>query len=450
MDRSVFAEGNAKAAKFALELSWEDLPAVVQDAAKRCLLDLIGAVVGGSRSRGTDILEAFALEQMGQNPEAVVIGRGRKVSATAAALVNGFSANALDIDDGFRHAKGHPGSVVFPAILAAAEKAGANGTKLLEALVIGYEICLRAARAIYTHYDYFHGSGAWGAVGSAAACAHLMGLDAEQTMHALGIAEAYAPMTPTMRSVNYPAMAPKDGIAWGSYEGICAAQLAAKGFTGSPCVLGAPECASALEDLGTTWLITQVYFKPYPCCRWAQPAVDGILMLMREHGFKGGDIARLVIHTFEESAALSREMPCDIESAEYNIMYPPAAAAAFGQYTRGQLEPGCMEDPAIARMWERIEIRCDDSLCARFPKECLSRVEVFLENGASFDSGVMPARGDWDTTPLSPEDIEKKFRDNVAILLDAEGQDQVIGMVREFETMPVADLARVLEGPARN
>ena len=77
--------------------------------------------------------------------EATVIRAGRKLPCAAASLVNGFIVNALDIDDGYRLVKGHPGAAVFPALLAAAEQAGATGKEFLEALIIGYEVAIRDA-----------------------------------------------------------------------------------------------------------------------------------------------------------------------------------------------------------------------------------------------------------------------------------------------------------------
>jgi 2-methylcitrate dehydratase PrpD len=307
-----FRKGHRRVVEFIHEFTLDDMPAAVRDQARTCLLDLIGACLAGSRAKGVSILTDFVREQMAGTPEATVIGTGRKTSCVSAALINGFIANALDIDDGHRICKGHPGSVIFPALLAAAERTRADGTALLEALVVGYETAIRAGSICYGHYDYFHGSGAWGALGAAAACARLLGLDADRTGHALGIAEGYAPLAPVMRSVAWPAMAPKDGVAWGAMVGISAALLAEEGYTGSPSLFGDPEHNDDIGTLGKIWRIMHLYFKPYPCCRWAQPSIDAVIGLMKTSGIALHEIRRIVIHTFAESAALSPETPTDI------------------------------------------------------------------------------------------------------------------------------------------
>src|SRR5262249_44741186 len=156
---------------------------------------------------------------------------GLRASEAGAAFANGCLANALDIDDGSRPIKGHPGAVVFPAALAAAESRRASGREFLVALAVGYEVAIRAGIALHTSYRYYHGSGAWGALGAAAAAGRLLGLTTDQLTNALGIAEYHGPLAPIMRCVEHPAMV-KDGIGWGAMAGVSAALLAREGFTG--------------------------------------------------------------------------------------------------------------------------------------------------------------------------------------------------------------------------
>ncbi|MCD6395488.1 MAG: MmgE/PrpD family protein, partial [Planctomycetes bacterium] len=139
---SDFKEGNRYTVEFIHGVRLATMPDKVVEQAKICLLDLIGACLAGCRPRGVSILTDLAQEQFSGVQEATIIGVGRKTSRVSAALVNGFIANALDIDDGHRLCKGHPGAVIFPAILATAEKSEASGSSFLEALVIGYEVSI--------------------------------------------------------------------------------------------------------------------------------------------------------------------------------------------------------------------------------------------------------------------------------------------------------------------
>ncbi len=445
---SAFSKGNQRIVEFIGECTLDDMPVEVRDQARVCLLDLIGACLAGSRSKGASILAGFAREQMAGKPEATVIGTDWKTSCVSAALINGFTANALDIDDGHRICKGHPGAVIFPALLAAAERVQADGTAILEALAIGYETAIRAASICFGHYGYYHGSGTWGALGAAAACARLLGLNIEQTENALGIAEGYAPLAPVMRSVVRPAMAPKDGVAWGAMVGMSAALLAEEGYTGSPSLFGDPEHNDDVDTLGSVWRIMHLYFKPYPCCRWAQPSIDAVLELMNTSGIAHHEIQRIIIHTFAESAALSPDMPVDIESAEYNIRYPAAAAAVHGDFTPELLDDEHFRDETVRKIADLIETKVDPDIQCEFPEKCQSRIEIRTADGRVLDSGLKTARGDWNIIPLSKEELEVKFLNITRPVLGPDEAQGLVHLVRDMENHRVSDLIPYLVRPA--
>ena len=130
--------------------------------------------------------------------------------------------------------EGYPGAAIFPVVLAVSEKMVATGKQFFEALIIAYEIAIRAGEILLSHYGFYHGSGTWGEIGATAGAARLLGLFETEIKNALGIAEAYAPLAPVKRSVEYPGMAPKNGIPWVALVGTSAAFLAQKKFTASP------------------------------------------------------------------------------------------------------------------------------------------------------------------------------------------------------------------------
>ena len=436
-------DGNQAAAAFIRDFKLELAPEEVRRRAKVCLMDLLGACLAGARSKGAEILLRFCLSQLAGPPEATVIRAGRKLSCAAASLINGFIANALDIDDGYRPVKGHPGAAVFPTVLAVAEKVGATGRQFLEALIVAYEIAMRAGVAIQAHYGYYHSSGAWGAMGSAAGAARLLKLSAIQTQRALGIAEFYAPLTPVMRAVRHPAM-PKDGTAWGAMAGTSAALLAADGYTASPSLLGDPAYASEMLSLGKEYKLLKLYFKAYPCCRWAHPAVDATLQLMRRHDIRPEAISQIKILTFPEAAALSRQPPGDLEQAEYNICYPVAVAAVHGAFGPAHLEAASFNDQRVLSMMERIRVVVDADIQGRFPEQCLSAVEITTSAGTVHPSGVLTARGDWDN-PLSETALEEKFMSITQPVLSDGKARALLDRVADIERYTIADLTTYLE-----
>lgn len=149
-----------------LGLRWEALPLPVRHQSQRCLMDVLGALVAGSQTPVVGIVRTMAREPFGGDQATIMVSGGR-ATAAGAALANGCCANALDIDDGCRNVKGRPGACAQPPLLAAAELAGGcSGRNFLAALVIAYELCLRAGVIRHATYAVYHSSGSWGAVAS--------------------------------------------------------------------------------------------------------------------------------------------------------------------------------------------------------------------------------------------------------------------------------------------
>lgn len=184
-------------------------------------------------------------------------------------------ANALDFDDGHRLTKGHPGVVVIPAALAIAESTHPTVDELRTAIIVGYEVAIRAGLDLHARSLEYHASGAWGALGAAAAAGRLLGLDETRMRHALGLAAYHAPIAPIMRSVADPAMT-KDACGWGTLVGVSSASLARDGFT----ALASDVAAGA--DLGVRWHLLDIYVKTFPCCRFAPVDPDGAPAARRE------------------------------------------------------------------------------------------------------------------------------------------------------------------------
>jgi 2-methylcitrate dehydratase PrpD len=426
-----------RVAEFARTVRWEDLPADVRSQATRCVLDLCGAAVAGSRTDAAQSAAAYALYAHGSGP-GTIIGTAATSTPVGAALANGFAASALDIDDGYRPVKGHLGAVVFPAVLAVAEEAKSSGVEFLTALVIGYEVAMRAGRILHSLYDSYHGSGAWAPVGAAAGVARLLDCDAEQTWHALGIAEFHAAMAPEMRSVEHPSML-KDGIGWGAMVGIASAQLAARGFTGIPALFDTGGVGSPLTDsLGEEYLILDLYFKPYACCRWAQPAIEGALSAARHLGVTAADVARVRVHTFEAATHLRSAPPRTTEEAQFSLSWPVACALIDGVVGPEQVSEESLIDPTRRELAARVEVAVDTELEKAFPEQALAWVEIETTEGLRARSRISAARGD-KGTPLRDNELAKKFEDLTDPVLGSDRARRLASAIKRLPDSPDLD-----------
>lgn len=399
-------EHTRHALSFILDTRWEDLPDSVQHQTRRCFLDAAGATIAGHKTPVGQLMEAMALEQFPGDQAAVMVS-GNRASAAGATLANGFAANALDIDDGYRPTMGHPGACVLPPALTAAQLSGCSGKSLLTALAVGYEIGTRTGLIRHATYDTYHSSGSWGAIAGAAAAGKLMDLNRDQLCHALGAAEYHAPIAPMMKCIDVPGMG-KDSIGWGCMVAVLSVLMAQKGFTGiNPLFDDTPE-PDWVASLGHNWEILNLYFKPYSACRWAHPGVDGALKLVEEQDLPPGDIKTIKIYTFEESAALSTAYPENTEQAQYNIAFPIAAALLDGEVGPAQNLPPRLLDRDIRNMMDRISIVAQARFQKNFPTRAESEVEIETTGGQVYNSGVMKARWDADVPP-SDRELADKF-----------------------------------------
>ena len=393
---------------FTLNLRWEDLPASVQHQAKRCLMDTLGAMIAGSQTPAADIMRNTAIEQFAGD-QATIMVTGQRVSAAGAALANGFSGNALDIDDGYRNVKGHPGACALPPLLAAAELAGGcSGQEFLTALVVAYELGIRAGVIRHATYQVYHSSGSWGAIAGAAAAGRLLGLNENQLFHAMGAAEYHAPIAPMMKGIDTPAMG-KDSIGWGCMVAVLSAFMAHDGFTGiCPLFDDAPDRAW-VENLGRQWEILNLYFKPYAACRWGQSAVAGAIEIVREHQLTPDQIRRIRVRTFEAATRLPSGHPCNTEEAQYSLAFPVAAALLDGEVGPVQVLPPRLHDPSLLALLDKVSTEVAPEFEAEFPAKAPAEVIVETTTGEIYRSGRIEALWEPPDTLPSDSDLEAKF-----------------------------------------
>ncbi|MEP7062894.1 MAG: MmgE/PrpD family protein [Betaproteobacteria bacterium] len=400
-------------APFVRSLAFDALPVDVVRQAARCVLDLIGVAAGGARTPAAAICNAHAATQMtSRDAEARLLFDGRRASRAGAAFAGASTLDGLDAHDGHVLTKGHAGAAILPALLAMLDGgARCDGREFLTCVVLGYEIGTRAGIALHGSVADYHCSGAWNALACAAIAGRLLGFDDAQMREALGIAEYIGPRGQILRVCAHPTML-KDGSSWGAHAGITAALLAQHGFTGAPALtIEAADVAALWQDLGTRWRIREQYFKAYPVCRWAQPAIEAALALQREHRFDAGAVARVTIASFREAIDLGSQCPSPstTDEAQYSLPYGVAAALVYGAVGGAEVQEDAVRDPRIERLLDAMTLQEDAALSARFPAERWARVSITLADGRSLASAPARARGNPEN-PLTDDELVEKYR----------------------------------------
>ena len=236
-------------------------------------------------------------------------------------------ANVLDYDDGHRITKGHPGAMVIPAALATAEASGADLPSMMEAVAVGYEIAIRAGVRLHERESQYHASGAWGALGAAAAAGRLLGLDGAHLEHAMGLAEYHAPIALIMRSVADPAMT-KDATGWGAMLGVTRRCWPSRGTPPSPARSSPTAPDWSWAALGPDGDLRQTV----PLLPLDAAGDRGRGGIAAERPVAAGDIDRVTIDTFEAAAQLSERRPRSGEDMQYSLVWPVAVALVDGDF----------------------------------------------------------------------------------------------------------------------
>ena len=383
-------------AERAAGVRYDDLPDAAIIVARQCILDWFAVTIPGASEPAVTILREDLLADRAA-PVASLAGSAKRTSAGNAALINGTASHALDFDDVNMAILGHPTVAILPGLLALAEDTGASPRDVLTAFVAGYDVACRAGALMSpSHYAHgFHATATIGSVGAAAACARLLGLDAETSAVSYGIA---ATMASGLKSM-FGTMCKPLHAGRASQNGLQAARLAARGFTSRPDAL---ECAQGLAATQSTDFhvdeamrpapldhhIRQNLFKYHASCYLTHGAIEAARDLRRRNALSSNAIEAIDIRVPPVT-----DRVCNIASpqtgleAKFSLRLTVALALA-GRDTSGiaTFDDAVTRDPELVRLRDLATITFDDS----FP-EAKAEVAIVAPGGrfaAMHDAGV--------------------------------------------------------------
>lgn len=421
-----------KLERYILETEWEDFPPEVQKRAVTCVMDLFATMILCSKTRMAQKGLRLA-EEIFQSGDIPVVGSNTCMNMMGAVTAYGYNINALDIDDGHNMIKGHPGSVLIAGLLPAGIRAGASYKEFLTSMVVGYEVAIRAGLALHKYYNFYHGTGSWGAFGVAAGVGRLLKVDRAVLSNALGIADYQGPLAPVMRIVEIPSMN-KDGIAWGSITGAMAVEAAKRGISGQFYNLAEPEFYYLINSLGVEYECLNLYFKYFPCCRWAQAAIVCALELRERYTLSSSEIEKVYIRTFKAGTQLSSVKPVHCDEAQYNMLYPVCAALTEGEFTPWHDSEEYIEShPDVVHMMDRVEFVVDDMMEAEFPKKRFAQMEIVKTDGTRLVSQVHEPRGEKEEN-IGAEWVREKFCATAARYFPSEKREKLFAFLAEVDT----------------
>lgn len=459
----LLADATRDLARFGAALRYGDIPAEAIARIKLSLLDSLGCCLFGATLPWTRKVAELA-DAESAKPVATLIGLGRKTSPALAALVNGTSGHAFELDDIHKESIVHAGSIATPVALNLAEeksqKSGkaVSGKDLLTAMVAGYEIGHRVGNAatMSLFFRGFHPQGTSGAFVAAATAARMLDLNAMQFQHALGMAGSQAG---GLMAAQEGAMVKRFHSGRAAQSGVYAAQLASRDFTGILDALEAPYGGylstysdkpnpSRLTDgLGKTWETLNVGYKPHASVTSIHSALDALSELMKAHGIKAGDIAKV-----ETGLSPMTHVHCaweykaqGVTAAQMNLYYGMAVIALDGAAFTEQFREARLADPQILDFITRISAYVDPEIEKMgAPFRHASRVKITTRDGKVHEKLALHRRGSPEN-PLAPGEVIHKFRNVVAPCMSKTDAERIIATVDRCEALSdISELATIV------
>ena len=437
---------------FIASTSSADIPSDALDIGRRCIADGIGVMLAGSTTSASEILRAHVREDASR-AESTTLGRGSfQTRAASAALVNATSGHAHDYDDTQLSTATdrifglltHPTIPPLAASFAVGERLGASGRTVVEAFLIGFEVECKIADAIYpTHYKQgFHTSGTIGAFGAAAATAKLLKLDRTQLAHAIGIT---ASMSAGIR-VSFGTMTKPLHVGRAAFNGVTAAELAAKGFTAGADALdgrwgffqvtgGGFDADRIVSVLGKPWTIVSpgVSIKPYPCGCLGHPTMDAMLTLVTKHDIRPEQIKKIRLRA---GSNILNPLRYKMATTELEAKFcPPFMLSAVALRRRAgvnEFSDEFVKSAPVQAMMGRVETVFDQEIENQGFVRMLSIVEVELQDGRVLTQESGPYRGGPER-PFTREELRDKFMECGSLVLPPDRLDAVFDRIERIE-----------------
>ena len=439
-------------AEFVSRLGYERIPAEVRERIKLLVLDSLGCAIYGADLEWCRILRD-TLEALDATRTTSIWGTDRKLSSPHAALVNGTQVQSFELDDVHRTAVLHVGAVTLPPLIAVAEShAPLSGRDFLTAAVAGYEIGPRVGLCMGPQHigQGWHSGATVGVFSAVCGVARALGLDADATVHALGIAGT---QSSGLMAAQYGAMVKRMHAGRAAQSGLYAALLAARGFTGIVDVFEAPyggfctafsrstdrfDLAQLSAGLGERFETMRISLKFYSCVGSNHTTLDAIRDIRKRRPFAPDEVESILVHASQvtlDHAGWPYE-PAGLTAAQLNLAFCVATLLLEGDVFVDEFAPDCVTDPARLALASKVKVVHDPAITALGASyRHKVRVEMHFRDGSVERESREAPRGS-EHSFATPGDIIGKFRKLSRGAMSSARQEALVDAVLHLETLP--------------
>jgi 2-methylcitrate dehydratase PrpD len=443
--------------EFIVNTNYNKLEANVVSQTKKLILDLLGVSLAGYKLMEFPKIMANYIESLGGKPEATIFRAKKKYPAINAVLVNATCAHSIDMDDGHRFAALHPGVVVIPTAIAAAELSEATTKELIAGVVVGYEIMIRIGWAINPSSlnRGFHTTGTIGSFAAAAAAAKIMKLNIEEVIGALGLAGLQGA---GLLQVNHDVEGAKVkpiSPARAAQAGLLSCILSKRGIRGPlkifegedgflKAVTDEVKREILIKDLGEKFEICNTYVKFYAACRHAHAPIDAALEILKNSELDPSNINKILIETYPAAVRLAGIQGATTPSgARFSIPFSVALALIRKDAGADKYTDENIRDENIQKLSKKVELSVGKKWESLYPNKRGATVRIIDKQGQEWCSEVELAKGEPEN-PASWDDIYSKFYRNATLLIAEEDARKLGEVVKQLEIYPLEELMRLL------
>ncbi|MGH8995855.1 MAG: MmgE/PrpD family protein [Acidimicrobiales bacterium] len=442
----------------AADTLFADTPEPVRQRATYLVADVLATMV--SACGRDDVARARTAFPAGTG-DATVVGWAEGADPGSAALLNGLTGAAEQLQDGHRLGRGHPASHVVPAVMAVAEATGATGPDLLSAVIAGYEVGVRVGMAMGGTPDGVHDLATWGTIGAAAGVAHLLSAASAPVVAAAIELAATAPVLPDAAAAFGGSTGQHAFLGLGAHLGVVWGSLAVGGLRAPPGTLerhfGArvgrsfdPSVISGSVTAEGRWCryeILEGYVKRHPTCAHLHGVNDAVEDIIARLTSGPDDVRSVLVETYGAAAIFDEPYPANDLAARFSIPYTVAVALVSGRLDNSSFAPPWIDSEAVRDLARRVEVRHRPDLDGGYPGGRPAVVTVDRSHGGPVRAEVSVPRGDGPGA-LGDADVVAKPGRLLARRVSAPRSEAVLTAVAGLAKGEVAPLTEALRALA--
>ncbi len=433
-----------KLGEYMSEAANRALPEEVIEKTKHHILDTLAAMVSGTELPPGKVAQAMAKAHSGEKT-ATVVGTNFLCGPIEAAMCNGMLAHSDETDDSHAPSQSHPGCSIVPATLATSEQFGTDGTRMMRAVALGYDIGTRVTMTLgaldYQMATHHSSHSIAGDFGSSAAAACVAGLNAQQMRWILDYAAQQAAGTAAWQRDTQHIEKSLVFAGWPARNGVSAALLIQIGGTGVDDIMAGSDNflltfnpksdpQGLIDKLGERYEIARTNIKKWPVGSPIQAPLDALEAMRKKHPFEADQVQKVVVRmaTADANTVNNREMPDISLQHMVSVMLLDKTASFAAAHDKPR-----MQDAAVLRQRAKVELKADEELDKLHPAR-VSIVEVTLADGTKLSERVEAVRGTAEN-PMTREEVIAKARELTTPILGADKSAKLIQKILALETV---------------